>query len=181
MSDKLKNPLAFPGETPTRIEQGVSLRDYFAGQALMGLVCESLKSSLAAQEAYEYADAMLEERAVRVKALDLSHALQHALLAGQMGILWENYDPTECDACRRLEDLQARCGKLEAAAREALILLADCVETDSPLPTQRSARVIRKLRSVGDGGDIHADLRKPEQVVRSRQAIALNNRSNEDE
>ena len=53
----------------------------------------------------------------------------------------------------QIDALKARCDKLEVAVREALILLADYVETDSPLPTQRSARVIRKLRSVVDGSD----------------------------
>jgi hypothetical protein len=49
-----------------------------------------------------------------VKPLDLSHALQHALLAGQKGIWWVDYDPTECAAYRRLENLRAENAELKA-------------------------------------------------------------------
>ena len=46
---------------------GMDLRDYFAGQALIGLVKAHIRgattcSNLVALQAYEYADAMLKER-----------------------------------------------------------------------------------------------------------------------
>ena len=73
------------------------------------------------------------------------------------------------------EALQARCDKLEAAARAY-------IEDSSASPDEAFDLFERTFRSVVDGGDIHADLRKPEQVVRSRQVIVpTNNRSNEDE
>lgn len=43
--------------------KGMSLRDYFAGQALVGILCERIIDSVtAARTAYEFADAMLQER-----------------------------------------------------------------------------------------------------------------------
>ena len=47
--------------------EGMTLRDWFAGQALMGILCqhwteESQYSVLIAKDAYKYADAMLKER-----------------------------------------------------------------------------------------------------------------------
>ena len=64
MSEKYDGGPAFPGEyaEPYR---GMSLRDWFAGQALAGLVADSSLYSTTkteAQEAYELADAMLQER-----------------------------------------------------------------------------------------------------------------------
>ena len=46
------------------IQDGMTLRDYFAGQALVGLLSRSdfLRSKIIAENAYAYADAMLEER-----------------------------------------------------------------------------------------------------------------------
>lgn len=44
-------------------ESGMTLRDWFAGQALTGLLAErSLAAPAAATRAYEYADAMIAER-----------------------------------------------------------------------------------------------------------------------
>lgn len=46
------------------IQDGMTLRDYFAGQALVALLSRSdfLRSKIIAENAYAYADAMLEER-----------------------------------------------------------------------------------------------------------------------
>ena len=49
---------------------GATIRDYFAGQALVGLLAIETKydkrsQSGTAREAYEYADAMIEEREVK--------------------------------------------------------------------------------------------------------------------
>ena len=70
---KPENPLAFPDETDT----GMTLRDWFAGQALSGMLSDSStvraigvvsdgdgrgEGSVAAEMAYGYADAMLKER-----------------------------------------------------------------------------------------------------------------------
>ena len=70
---KTENPQAFPsdtefewsGGTKRETHTGMTLRDYFAGQALVGM----LKHQEAFENpdktgawAYEYADAMLEER-----------------------------------------------------------------------------------------------------------------------
>lgn len=54
---------AFPGETWG--SKGMSLRDYFAGQALAGMLCDIKcvgESEYIAKWAYRYADAMLAER-----------------------------------------------------------------------------------------------------------------------
>lgn len=58
---------AFPGpcqhETRSDIHEGMSLRDWFAGQALTGLLAkDQLWSAVAGREAYEMADAMLKAR-----------------------------------------------------------------------------------------------------------------------
>ena len=45
------------------VDPGMSLRDYFAGQALVGLAARGERNVMyVAQYAYEYADAMLAER-----------------------------------------------------------------------------------------------------------------------
>lgn len=71
MSDKLENPPAFPHTNPAfddnwnkdRQIDGMSLRDYFAAAALMGLRSGfNLDYNKCAQEAYKIADAMLEEK-----------------------------------------------------------------------------------------------------------------------
>jgi len=54
---------AFPDE----IDSGMTLKDYFAGQALMGLLAHPDSSSIAspkdfARDAYKFANAMLVER-----------------------------------------------------------------------------------------------------------------------
>ena len=62
---------AFPAHTPInptgdamRINHGMTLRDYFAGQALAGITTnyQEMTEDLTAQYAYGYADAMLAER-----------------------------------------------------------------------------------------------------------------------
>ena len=68
MTDNLpKGPLAFPNAVPDTFydfNDGMTLRDYFAGQALIALLSRSdfLRSKIIAENAYAYADAMLEER-----------------------------------------------------------------------------------------------------------------------
>lgn len=74
MSIKDDGGPAFPLFTPAgqyapRAESGMSLRDWFAGQALAGLIaCHTgleapPDDGYAAESAYDYADAMLVERA----------------------------------------------------------------------------------------------------------------------
>ena len=67
-----KNPLAFPGgsfpEHP-HTPNGMSLRDYFAGQALMGILTKErpVPPDYASKEAYQHADAMLAARSHSTK------------------------------------------------------------------------------------------------------------------
>lgn len=57
-------PLAGPREKTTIVRGGMSMRDYFAGQALTALISRPEAMVIAtAQAAYSYADAMLAERA----------------------------------------------------------------------------------------------------------------------
>lgn len=75
MSDKPDNPPAFPmhdqylsdGTPVMQGSYGMSLRDYFAGQALAGICAsgpgQSFTDEIIAQEAYNLADAMLTMRA----------------------------------------------------------------------------------------------------------------------
>lgn len=59
MSYKPENPRAFP----LLHHDGMSLRDYFAGQALAALAdCDEMTAAGIAQEAYSIADAMLKAR-----------------------------------------------------------------------------------------------------------------------
>lgn len=61
---------AFPTFTPNPAAQGMSLRDWFAGQALAGMVggymsnpdMGGLTPAMIADEAYQYADAMIQAR-----------------------------------------------------------------------------------------------------------------------
>ena len=74
MSDKATNPLAFPRAYSARqrndaicfrVEDGMTLRDYFAGQALAGILSNTAgnyKASEIAIDSYIVADAMLEAR-----------------------------------------------------------------------------------------------------------------------
>lgn len=65
MTDKPTGGSAFPHSDPVRgAFSGMSLRDYFAGQALAGLCAtgESDTPSAYAQVAYAMADAMFAER-----------------------------------------------------------------------------------------------------------------------
>ena len=59
-----KGPVKIPHTFP-----GMSLRDYFAGQALAGLVAHNDYGCISDQDvangAYDYADAMLEQREVK--------------------------------------------------------------------------------------------------------------------
>lgn len=70
-----QNPFAFPkmevavngNNTSTASGPGMTLRDYFAGQALVGLLSDCVKAKIdpddaTAIAAYGYADAMLKER-----------------------------------------------------------------------------------------------------------------------
>jgi hypothetical protein len=61
-----ENPNAFPGtDSIGQTSIGMSLRDYFAGQCIVGMACrvgnEAWRSELS-RRAYELADAMLAER-----------------------------------------------------------------------------------------------------------------------
>ncbi len=59
------NPPAFPIAVPSEFQwadSGMTLRDWFAGQALAVLACDFCAEEVAFR-AYEYADAMLAERA----------------------------------------------------------------------------------------------------------------------
>jgi hypothetical protein len=65
----MNNEAAFPIAVPAdwdRYELGMSLRDYFAGQAVMGLIaCSNVKEldgQLLAESSYNVADAMMAER-----------------------------------------------------------------------------------------------------------------------
>jgi hypothetical protein len=72
-TDKPPNPAAFPnppissGFNTTVFQEGMSLRDWFAGQAINGLIdhegiASHLNADIAARNAYMLADAMLQER-----------------------------------------------------------------------------------------------------------------------
>lgn len=62
------NPPAFPQTiddmgTLRSFTEGMTLRDYFAGQALIGIIIETvMEKEITAKQAYDYADAMLTER-----------------------------------------------------------------------------------------------------------------------
>lgn len=62
MAKTPENPLVFPQSQ--EVWGGLTLRDYFAGQALVGLIVHTadMGSDFDAACAYEYADAMLAER-----------------------------------------------------------------------------------------------------------------------
>jgi hypothetical protein len=65
----MNNEAAFPVAVPAdwdSVQNGMSLRDYFAGQAVMGLIaCSNVKEldgQLLAESSYNVADAMMAER-----------------------------------------------------------------------------------------------------------------------
>ena len=69
MSNRNDGGAIFPSGNPGQIgaERGMSLRDWFAGQALMGeCACQDseygVNAATAAEKAYRLADAMLAER-----------------------------------------------------------------------------------------------------------------------
>lgn len=75
MTDKPENPPAYPFVLPTKYriaEAGMTLRDWFAGQALVGMMphedmpwCAAhakIDAKTIAGAAYELADAMLQQR-----------------------------------------------------------------------------------------------------------------------
>jgi hypothetical protein len=66
MMSKHDNPPAFPTRyADDPLTQGMTLRDWFAGQALAGIMAQSSQALLTADArfCYEMADAMLAERA----------------------------------------------------------------------------------------------------------------------
>lgn len=68
MTDKDLDIMAFPNAVPQQwamIQDGMSLRDWFAGQALASIFATRYTGYYGeyASEAYKYAQAMLEERA----------------------------------------------------------------------------------------------------------------------
>jgi hypothetical protein len=66
-----KNHPAFPVEPyqgdnfnpPVRSNSGMSIRDFFAGLALIGLAKSGLEADVVAEKAFAFSDSMLEERA----------------------------------------------------------------------------------------------------------------------
>jgi hypothetical protein len=65
MNDKPKNPPAFPLSDEAHItNEGMTLRDYFAGQLVAGISCSDTLQTpeIEAEWAYKMADAMLAER-----------------------------------------------------------------------------------------------------------------------
>lgn len=61
MKDPRHHP-AFPTDHHVHAE-GMTLRDWFAGQALAGILANNGRGTPSADEAYKWADAMLERRA----------------------------------------------------------------------------------------------------------------------
>jgi hypothetical protein len=65
MNDQAAFPVAVPADWDS-VQNGMSLRDYFAGQAVMGLIaCSNVKEldgQLLAESSYNVADAMMAER-----------------------------------------------------------------------------------------------------------------------
>lgn len=65
MSEKPENPSAFPPHGAAfdfvGVETGMTLRDWFAGQRLIG-ISQHYDPGMAAKAAYQFADAMLTER-----------------------------------------------------------------------------------------------------------------------
>lgn len=64
MSNEVDGGPAFPqlSVSAPPEQQGMSLRDWFAGRALAGSDCDSYSPASTAECAYRVADAMLEER-----------------------------------------------------------------------------------------------------------------------
>lgn len=64
MSTQHANPLAFPVPSGGALHDGMTLRDYFAGQALQGLSSKDgcPDPDYETRMAYRYADAMLKAR-----------------------------------------------------------------------------------------------------------------------
>ena len=53
---------AFPAKLGHWMEEGMTLRDYFAAQAMLGFIAVEVQRERIAEWAYEIADAMLEVR-----------------------------------------------------------------------------------------------------------------------
>lgn len=62
MSAKNDGGGAFPVECNGYVQPGMTLRDWFAGQAIAWLTCPPRDFAFMAREAYLLADAMLKER-----------------------------------------------------------------------------------------------------------------------
>ena len=63
----MNNEAAFPVVVPAdwdSVQNGMSLRDYFAGQALIALINKNdiRSAEMVAENAYVYAEAMMQER-----------------------------------------------------------------------------------------------------------------------
>ena len=69
MTNTPNNPPAFPGGSPTEIDKGMTLLDYFAGQAMQGMTCPEQPQDMVTivKAAYEIAQAMLSERDKYIK------------------------------------------------------------------------------------------------------------------
>lgn len=58
-------PIVIPGEESCVTEQGLSIRDWFAGQALMGILAfprRDINNLIICEQSYQIADAMIVER-----------------------------------------------------------------------------------------------------------------------
>jgi len=72
-SSNSKNPLAFPAIDETYLQEGMSLRDYFAAKAMqvylkMAYDENSYSNKRISEKSYQIADAMLEERTKQNKS-----------------------------------------------------------------------------------------------------------------
>ncbi len=63
MNDQAAFPVVVPADWDS-VQNGMSLRDYFAGQALIALITKNntLSAEMIAENAYVYADYMMAER-----------------------------------------------------------------------------------------------------------------------
>lgn len=67
MSEEIKTggpafPIAYEDDVTRYVSHGLSMRDYFAAQAMSSLIAEEWAPKDCARQAYEFADAMLKAR-----------------------------------------------------------------------------------------------------------------------
>jgi hypothetical protein len=104
MSD-IENPPAFPRDHRHIGHNGMTLRDWFAGQALVGLMANSVHDHCPlfgdglpfARDAYAVADAMLAERSKPAKA-DPEPKMQHVAYFDEGQFHWmSGIAPHDCE------------------------------------------------------------------------------------